>query len=782
MINPRKSLLAGTSAISLAILAAPALAQSNTAAGLETVIVTGRRISQASEAIGENEVTNTVAVTRQALLSAPSGISGLKMLETLPGFNVQTDGSLGLYEFGNSLQTRAFDLTQIGFVVDGIPTGRSDPFGGSPVFRYVDNENLAAVSASPGAGDVSMPSYSSLGPMVEYRSIAPQTEFGAFVSESLGDNDMTRNFVRLSTGVLGPFTAYVSRTQLRSHLWRGAGSVNRKHWEGQVFADLGGSSWARFKFVANNFYDNDSPTLTRGEYNCTADRDALGNCGRDFAYIGVVQDLPETVPGVRYSNSGYTSYYGLAVNHRDDKLYGLTLHVGASDNLYTETTLYLEDKNGFGVSPDSYSNSNGRYLGEAAVGLPVVAPLGVQYGLSGVGGDRAGVTEKVHGDFENHAVEAGIWVEQDKYHRTQLRYNTTDGSPASQPDFAGGPVYLRRDYHSKRNTTQLFIKDKISLLDESLVVDIGVKALFLDYQLQGYRDYADYYRTTTTGPVAGWGPQYNDAHYEDALLPELGLLYKLPDQRTQIFASFSKNMALPKGMDDIYSVAFNDTSAVVPEPKAERAQNYEFGIRTNQPEFYASLATYYTKFKNRIQSFTSILPGTINNTESFYQNVGGVDAYGAEFSGSYKPEFLDNYAYFNFSATYNVATFQQNLPDGTIIKGRNIPDSARWLLSGGITVEPTSWLVGNISAKYISKRYANFTNTFSIPGYAIFNAYVDVGDGISWGPLKSIKARFNLDNIFDEDVLSYISPQVTTDGFFRPMSPRTFQFTISAEY
>ncbi len=71
------------------------------------ITVTGRRISQSAEAIGEDKVSNVVAVTREALLSAPAGVSGLKMLEQLPGFNVQTDGALGLYEFGNSVQTRA---------------------------------------------------------------------------------------------------------------------------------------------------------------------------------------------------------------------------------------------------------------------------------------------------------------------------------------------------------------------------------------------------------------------------------------------------------------------------------------------------------------------------------------------------------------------------------------------------------------------------------------------------------------------------------------------------
>ena len=109
-----------------ASVTSPAFAQEEAApadeqATMQAVVVQGRRVSTADTAIGQGEATNTVAVTRDELLSAPGGISGLKMLESLPGFNVQTDGALGLYEFGNSVTVRAFNLQQIGFVLDGVP-------------------------------------------------------------------------------------------------------------------------------------------------------------------------------------------------------------------------------------------------------------------------------------------------------------------------------------------------------------------------------------------------------------------------------------------------------------------------------------------------------------------------------------------------------------------------------------------------------------------------------------------------------------------------------------
>lgn len=781
----------GASLATLVLLGTTAPAFANDAeaeAEPETITVTARRLSEAAEAIGENRVTSTVGVTREALLSAPSGISGLKMLETLPGFNVQTDGALGLYEFGNSVQSRAYNLDQIGFVVDGVPTGRSDVFGGSPVFRYVDNENLAAVEASVGAGDVALPSYSSLGPVVHYKSVAPQDELGLFVAQSFGEDSLKRTFIRLSTGQIGPVKGYVSRTKLNSDLWRGTGTIDREHWEAQLLADLGGDSWARFKFVSNDFFDYDSPTLTRAQY-LSATPDLGGRTGRLRGYIDVpantVAGFAPSVAGVPYSNANYTYTSPLAINVRKDKLYAATVHLGLADGIHAETTAYWEDKGGYGVSPDSYANSLTRYTQQSAAGLAVTAPRGTQYGLSGVGGDRIGIVSRLHWETGVHTFEAGVWAETDKYHRTQLRLNTADGAPGSAP-LASEVVFYRRDYTSKRDTTQLFVKDTLALLDERLSVELGFKGLDLNYRHRGYRDFADYSRVVGGVSVAGYGPQDNRAHYRDLFLPLAGLVYRF-DDRTQLFASYAENLALPKGLDDIFSVTLASGPGLVPAPQPERSRNLELGLRTRQGEFYASLAAYHTRYANRIQSITTFLAGTSGATETFFTNVGRVEAYGAELTASYKPRFLNGLAYFNLNATYNHARFLDNAVGATstlALAGKSLPDSAAWIVNAGVTIEPASWLVANVSGKYTSSRWATLDNTAGsqVPAFTVFNAYVDIGDGIAVGPLKSVKARFNVDNLFDKDTLSFISVATTGDGSFRPLSPRTFQFTISAEY
>ena len=234
---------------------------------MTAVVVEGRRISQTDLAIGRDEATNTVAVTREELLSAPSGISGLKMLETLPGFNVQTDGALGLYEFGNSVTVRAFNLQQIGFVLDGIPMGRSDAFGGSPIFRYVDNENLGSVVASPGAGDVSLPSYASLGPIVSYNTIDPSEDLGGTISYTVGDDNLQRTFLKFETGQIGGFSAYLSRSKTDSDLWRGPGTIDREHFEGKAQFEFDEDTILKATYVSNDFFDFDlRASAVRAQY------------------------------------------------------------------------------------------------------------------------------------------------------------------------------------------------------------------------------------------------------------------------------------------------------------------------------------------------------------------------------------------------------------------------------------------------------------------------------------------------------------------------------------
>ncbi|PTQ10000.1 TonB-dependent receptor [Sphingomonas oleivorans] len=739
------------------------------------LVVTGRRVSDASVAIGTDQTSNTISITREALLSAPAGISGLKMLEGLPGFNVQANDALGLYEFGNSVFVRAFNFQQIGFVLDGVPMGRSDQFGGSPIFRYVENENLQRVTASQGAGDVSLPSYASLGPIVQYITTQPADDLGLIAQQTFGSDDFRRSFVRVDTGEHGGLSAYASYSKLDADVWRGPGTIDREHVEAKIRYEIDDRSDVTASFLYNDYFDYDSPAISIAQYKGTTPTpDPFGRKGRYFAYLGTVPNLSVTVPGIRYSNSLYNQYFKQAINSRTDYLYSLTGNFAPTDSFDFSVTGYYEDKKGYGVSPEAYSTSLGlpprqggapsAYTAQKDIVPGLFAPKGLQYGLSTIEGSRVGVTAHGTYHFGPHILQAGFWGENDDYHRTQARYNHQDGNPDGAP-LLGEPVHLQRDYRSSRETLQLFAKTVLAFDEERLKIELGFKSLNIDYKIRGYRNPADYINRRT--------PRLTD-QWKDHFLPQAGLVYNVTPQE-QIFASYAENMALPRGADDIFSAA----SPIVPGPAAETSKNYEAGVRTNRPTFNAALALFYTQFDNRLQSFASPVPGS-TTTETFYQNVGGVKSYGAELSGVLKPRILDGAVYFNANATYNIAKFQDNYSTFAI-KGKRVPDNAKWLVQAGMTVEPADWIVANVSARYLSSRYSNFVNSEKIGDYVIANAYVDIGDGLSFGPLKSVKLRFNVDNIFNKDYLGTISTTTNSPATYRPGPDRTFQISIRGE-
>ena len=739
----------------------------------EKIVVVGRRVSQTDIAIGTDEATNTIAVTREELLSAPSGISGLKMLESLPGFNVQTDGALGLYEFGNSVQVRAFQLSQMGFVLDGIPMGRSDAFGGSPIFRYVDNENLGSVVASPGAGDVSAPSYSSLGPIASYNTVRPSEEMGGMVAVTVGDFDLQRTFVKLETGDIDGFRAYVSRSKTDSDLWRGPGTIDREHIEAKALYEFG-DSYIQATMVSNDFFDYDSPSAPASTFvsnyyygyqasipeGCVSADPGV----YDFNGDGTIDDSDFTPV---FTGSNCTSYYEDRINIRDDKLYSLGFGTYLSEDIQLTATAYFEDKDGYGVSPDSYTNSLVIYEDQAAAGLDVVHPRGVQYGLSTVGGEREGLVAGVSWFMGDHKVEFGGWVEQDTYNRTQARLNKTGGS-ADGDVIWDEVVYYRRDYTAVRDTTQLYLKDTISLLDDDLVLEVGMKSLSIDYSLDGYRDYNDY----EIDGEEGYGPQHVEADYTNNFLPMVGAVYRLNDT-DQLFASIAQNYALPAGTDDIFDNAIGFAAEA---PKGEESDNIEFGYRTNSENYNGAVAVFYTRFDNRLIASSVLNPAT-GQPETFYVNAGASKAYGIEFSGVFQPEMFDRELYFNANVSYKKATLVDGF--GSNPAGSQLPDSPEWLATGGVTYEPTEWLVANFSAKYTDTRYTDFNETYELKSYLVAQAYVDIGGPNSFGMPENMRLRFNVDNVFDKQVMSF---GFTGSSFGRPLSPRTFQATLTVDF
>jgi iron complex outermembrane receptor protein len=206
------------------------------------------------------------------------------------------------------------------------------------------------------------------------------------------------------------------------------------------------------------------------------------------------------------------------------------------------------------------------------------------------------------------------------------------------------------------------------------------------------------------------------------------------------------------------------------------------GIRTNHATFNGVAALYYTRFKNRLEENVGIIPGT-TELDQYFQNVGAVRAYGLELSGIWKPELLADRVYFNGNATFNKSYYEDDytvLGGGVVASGgKDDVDSPKVILQSGITYEPVKWAVINVSGKYVDRRFSSTTNAESIGGYTVFNAYVDIGDGVSFGKLGKAKIRFNIDNLFDKNYLGTILPVAPDFAVYRPGSHRTAQVSFT---
>lgn len=137
--------------------------------------------------------------------------------------------------------------------------------------------------------------------------------------------------------------------------------------------------------------------------------------------------------------------------------------------------------------------------------------------------------------------------------------------------------------------------------------------------------------------------------------------------------------------------------------------------------------------------------------------------------------------YFNTNLSYNVSQFQDDFSTYAI-EGNDVPDFPRWIVNGGATWEATDWAVLHLQTRYISERYTNFTNSESVGGYAVTSIYADFGQDWNLGPLKDVKLRLNVDNLFDRDYLGTISTTTNTAASFRPGPARTVQLTLSTRF
>src|SRR2546427_163913 len=210
-----------TIAVAIALSAASAHAATAADTGASTDAALSAQTLDTVSVIGQGETRQVQRITTVDKQVLPPGTSGQKILDRLPGVSVQSNDAFGANEESQTISLRGFDKSRLGYTLDGIPLGDNSygNYNGLSIARAIIAENLADAELSQGIGSLGVASTSNLGGTIQYFSMDPSTEFGGRASVTVGDNNQRRGYLRVDTGDLNGFSAYVSGVHQDQDMW-----------------------------------------------------------------------------------------------------------------------------------------------------------------------------------------------------------------------------------------------------------------------------------------------------------------------------------------------------------------------------------------------------------------------------------------------------------------------------------------------------------------------------------------------------------------------------------
>ena len=244
------------------------------------------------------------------------------------------------------------------------------------------------------------------------------------------------------------------------------------------------------------------------------------------------------------------------------------------------------------------------------------------------------------------------------------------------------------------------------------------------------------------------------------------------------YASYAKGFETPTFTEMAYrpdgAAGFNF------DLKPSSSDNYEVGLKSENPWGYFTLAAFQSKTKNDIVS-----AGT-NDGRSTYRNVDQTQRQGVEFSWNKNlwKDLKAQASYSYLSAKFEssaVALYDQNnkLIAKAIDKGAYIPGIAKSQAFARLAWQPETGAFAGIEARYMDKIYVNDANSDAAPSYTV--TAIDVG--YKWKMQDwAINTYARVDNLFDRNYIGSVIVNDTTkpDGrYFEPAEGRNWSAGLS---
>lgn len=732
---------------------------------------TGQMVEE--DAPKARSTTTKAALDKQRTTQNP--FQGMALL---PGVNTFSHDATGL--FGGGLRVRGFNSDQMGFTVDGAPVNDSGSFSVFPQ-EYTDAENMCELFVTQGSPDNDAPHVGASGGNVGVVTCDPllKTGWGGKLQQTLGEQNLSKTFVRLDTGRLPVgqgWASFLSFSHSQVDKWKGLGGADRDHIDFRSVLQLGRGNRLSVTALWNDAVNHNLRTGTKAQF--------TQNYYFDFDNTFVGNATP--VAGTRQTPPAQGTFYGLALNPFKNAI----VTIKGTANLWDKVRLDVEPYFWYGYGTGGVQqftlNEGGTFRGGVADlnGDGDRLDSVIIYRASVTKTHRPGGTAKISFAWANHRISAGYWYERARHRQTgpgtRLDANGVpadlwlEGSYVLRVD---GSPYQLRDQLTISRAGNLFINDTMGFLGEKLRVDVGVKQAFID---RDFRNYAN----------EGFGAavDYVARKKYDELLPTLGVKYQL-DARSHVFMNVAKNFKAPGNFSfqGLFPGGVSRVDTALRVLGAETSVSSDIGYRYAGPAFKFSGSLYQAKFKDRLAR--RFIP---EESLSIDTNVGDGYNRGIEMElGTVPVRGWSAYVSGSWSRSRNESDLRLSATNTQPTAGKQFPDSPR-LISAASVQYARDKLYAQLQAKYTGKRFSTLVNDEEVPGYTTF----DLNAGYAFGNMAFMKGlilRANISNITNKRYLasnagsgSLFTTNATGVGAQSPSyyagAPRFASVSLSAEF
>jgi iron complex outermembrane receptor protein len=754
MIAPRRVAPLLAFCLSASVLAITAAQAQEASGDVESVVV-----------VGAGQTRSVSTLLPNNLVSLPPGTSVQKSLNILPGVSAQSIDALGVNEQSMTLQVRGFSTTHLGYTLDGMPLGDGayNNYNGLTISRALISENLGRADLATGIAGLSIASTSNLGGAVTYTSSAPHQDFGVMGSQTFGSADSKRTFMRIDSGDVDGFSAYLSGQYSEQDLF-----VNQGAYKTSYGKQLNGK--AQYKFdrgTLTAFMDLSRTNQADDPY---LSKDMLNRLGWDWggyapdwqdyvsrAYCSVTaptaptkcvaSKAPEKLADVTFTNGSIL---------RNDDLFYVAGDYAITDTLNAHLQVYRHTDKGAGNNFITGWSTQG--TASTADDVPVQI-RDTRYTIN-----RDGVLGSLAWDIGFNHIQAGFWLEENTSSAARYIWTNVTGPFDLGLFLKGQPSTAQWVQQTQWHTHQFYVQDTATFLDDTLSIDFGFKGTYSKSNAQALPGIA------VTAPPASSQFATGSLTAKDYFLPEVGARWRIAPEH-EVFISYAENMAMFQGGFKLgpQSVAQTVWNAQGSTLQPETSRSLEGGYRYITHDVQLSLAGYHMEFDHRLLQYNPCPTNQQQNPGcgNSFHNAGSVTSNGAELGVLWQP--LPWLNWYN-AASYDETTYDQNLNWCTTTcvvyatAGKQQVDTPKQLYSSVLTVRQDGYWA-SLQGKFTGRRYYTYTNDQGFGSYVT----LDLGLGYDFGAigaLNNAKIALNITNLTDRRYASNFDNSV-----FAPSDP-----------